>query len=155
MSIPDKEMEALMIKIGGVPKSTSVKQGTPPGRRKKQAEKSAAQIGKEGEIQAGEQMAAVFGGGFKRSHQGRAGGGVFNPDLTLKHMNGWAWEVKTTENLCLPEWIKTLEADNGPKRGINFLHKGKRYVVLEVSILPAFIQDGAGAMGYVLELAQP
>lgn len=124
--------------------------------REREAEKKAKRMGKGrfGEVQAGIELAEVFGGGYTLNHQGREGGGTFNPDLIVKGMPGWAWEVKNTQNLSLPEWLDKLEADNGPKRGLIFHRGGKRYAVLEVPILGVFIQDGAEALGYVLERIQ-
>ena len=131
-------------------KQAQVERGTPPERRKKQKEKSAAVIGKEGEIQAGEALCEVLGKNkksFRRNRQGILGGGLNNSDLTVKGLDGWAIEIKTTQTLQVPLWWRTLTNENSKRPMLVMTVEGQRLALVRVADLANLAQDVIEAHG--------
>lgn len=90
-------------------------------------------------------VAKAFGG--KRNNQARAGGGLSNSDVSA--MRGWSIEVKNTERLNVPEWLRTLKSETPPgnKPGLVFAFEKELWFAFRLSDRVNFAQDLIEAAG--------
>lgn len=135
------------------PKQAQVDRGTPPAKRGKN--KTPKAIGNAGEIQAGQALCEVLGQdkkSFRRNNQAVPYGGINNFDITVKGLEGWAIEVKTTRILHILKWWKTLLSEIDRKRPmLIFTLFGEQLVLTRLADLGNLAQDVAEGQGYVLE----
>ena len=117
-----------------------------PGNRKKA---SAKEVGIEGEKKAISQLCTQLGRKpgekDKRNHQGRAGGGLGVPDITVNGLDGWHIEVKETGKFSFTEFLKQLAEDCPKNKRPALIYKG--WMLFKVDNLANLAQDVVLASG--------
>jgi hypothetical protein len=98
----------------------------------RKAAKTAKQKGNDGEKAVQAELQKFSKKPVKRNHQGREGGGLSNSDISA--LDTWDIEVKTTERLSVPEWLRTLKAETPPnkKPGLVFAFEEEPWLVVKL-----------------------
>lgn len=109
--------------------------------RRKAAKQSSKAKGNELE----NEVAKAFNG--RRNNQAKAGGGLSNPDAST--IRGWHFEMKNTERLSVPEWLRTLKSETpaGSKPGLVFSFEGEPWMTVRLGDRVNFAQDLIEHMG--------
>lgn len=94
------------------------------------------------------EVKTAFGKKARKNHQGKTGGGIGNPDVSA--MRDWHLEVKNTERLSIPEWLKTLKAEtpNNKKPGLVFAHDGEPWLTIRLADRVNFAAGLVEAAGF-------
>lgn len=121
----------------GIPKDVQL--GRSPGNRKKPQSNKAKGEAFEKEVQAAFQKGAK--NKVRRNHQGRAGGGMSNPDVSA--MPGWFGEAKAIKTPNLTEAHKQIEQDCpiDKKPMIFYKRNEKGWISIELERIDQFAQD--------------
>ena len=89
----------------------------------------------------------AFGKTARKNHQGRAGGSINNPDVSA--LGEWEFEVKDTERLEVPKWLREAVKNTTPpnKPGLVFKLDGEPWVTIRLADRANFASDMAEAAG--------
>ncbi|MCE3234038.1 MAG: hypothetical protein K0Q50_218 [Vampirovibrio sp.] len=113
-------------------------------------ERKQAKSAKQKGIQAEKSVQAEFQSTSKkpvrRNHQGKHGGGISNSDVS---MHGWSLEVKNTERLSIPEWLRTLKKETPVtnKPALVFTFEEEQWIAIKLKDRLSFAADQVEAAG--------
>lgn len=91
-------------------------------------------------------VAKAFNG--RKNHQGKPGGGLSVPDVSA--MQRWQLEVKDTERLNVPVWLRTLVAETPPskKPGLVFTVDKEPWLTIRLADKESFAADLVEQAGF-------
>lgn len=117
----------------------------------RKASKTAKQKGNDGEKAVQAELQKFSKKPVRRNHQGRAGGGLSNSDISA--LDSWNLEVKNTERLSIPEWLRTLKAETPPdkKPGLVFTFEKEPWVAVKLTDRMNFAADLIEAAGGIVD----
>lgn len=124
---------------------------SPGGNRKSKAAKAEATKGQTFEKEVQAELQKTSKKPIRRNNQRGAGGGLSNSDISA--MDGWSIEVKNTERLTIPEWLRTLKAETptNKKPGLVFSFEAEPWITVRLKDRMNLASDLVEAAGGMVE----
>jgi hypothetical protein len=121
-----------------------------PGGNRKKKEQTNAEKGSSFEKSVQSNFQSTSKQKVKRNHQGRTGGGLSAPDVSIMHQ--WHCEAKHTERLELPKWIDKLAEDcpRDHKPALVFNYKETPWIAIRLADRMNFAADQIEAAGGIV-----
>ena len=114
--------------------------------KRREAKKPKGIAGEEKAIsQICDQLGRKPGKKDRRNHQGKEGGGLGNPDISIAGLTDWHLEIKNTERFSFTEFIKQMSEDCPRNKRPALIYKGwMMFRVTDLSNLAADVVEAAG-----------